>query len=272
MEQQAALLMEDIQAPRRRKIAGWRGRGGVCYGAGMKTTLLILAALMLLPLRAELRTFKNTKGVEIKAEMISATATHAELKLEGGKLSRVALRMLCEADQKWIAEWAKTHKHFKVQVAAAVKKGLTREAEGDGFAAGAKGNDCWYEISVKNTAAEALSGVRVEYIAFASAGTNVCGAADVAAIAAGKIGQAQTEKLFVAQAAQTSRTSTPGGSASITRYAESTLAGLHAELFLNGKLSGTLVQGKLPADAAAQLQAWREKQTPAPAPAQEKKK
>ena len=225
----------------------------------MKSLLLPLFILCL-PLCAEVRTFKNDKGVEIKAELVSATDTHAELKREDGKVFKTAVKSLSEADQQWIAEWRKTHKHFKLQVAATVKKGNTREAEGDGFAAKTKGNDCWYEISLKNTAPEALSGVRVEYIAFAPSGTSVCGAVEVAEIAGGKAGQATTEKLFVAQAASTSKTSSAGGSASITRYAESTLAGLHAELFLNGKPSGTIVNGKVPADAAAQLQAWRGKQ------------
>jgi hypothetical protein len=235
----------------------------MCYDSRMRTSLLLLA-LLSLPLRAELRTFRNAKGEEIRAEIISATATHVELKREDGNKFNVLLTTLSEADRKWIAEWAKTHKHFKVQVAATVKKGLTREAEGDGFAAKTKGNDCWYEISVKNTAAEPLKGVRVEYIAFAPSGGSVRGAADIAAIPAGKFGQAKTDKLFVAQAEQTVRTGVGGSGATITRYAESTLAGLHAEFFLDGKPSGTLVQGKLPADAAAQLKAWREKQPPAP--------
>jgi len=231
----------------------------------MRTSLLLFTMLCL-PLRAEVRTFRNAKGEEIKAEIISATATHAELKRADGKRFNVALHTLSEQDRKWITEWAKTHKHFKVQVAATVKKSITREAEGDGFSAKTKGNDCWYEISVKNTAAEPLSGVRVEYIAYAPSGASVSGGADVAAIPAGKFGQAKTEKLFVPQAEQTVRTGTAGGGATITRYAESTLAGLHAEFFLAGKPAGTLVQGKVPADAAEKLKAWRETQPPPPAP------
>ena len=236
----------------------------------MKTLPCCLAVLLLLPLHAEVRTFKNDKGVEIKAELISATETHAELKREDGKRYTVPVRSLSEADQKWITEWRQTHKHFKLQAAVTVKKGNTRETEGDAFAAKTKGNDCWYEMALKNTAAEALTGVRVEYIAFAPSGESVSGAVDLTAIPGGKSGVASTEKLFVPQAAQTVRTGTPGGSASITRYAESTLAGLHAEMFLNGTHSGTIVNGKVPADAAARLQAWRDKQAPPAAPAEKK--
>lgn len=241
---------------------------GVCYASPMKSLLPLLFAACL-PLRAEIRTFKNDKGVEIKAELVSATPTHAELKREDGKKYTVPIRTLSEADQKWIAEWAKTHKHFKLQVAATVKKGNTREAEGDGFSEKTKGNDCWYDIALKNTAAEPLAGVRVEYIAFAPSGASTCGASDVNTIPSGKAGQVLTGKLFVPQAANTVRTSSAGGSASITRYSESSLAGLHAELFLNGKPSGTIVNGKVPADAAAQLQAWRDKQ-PKPSAAETK--
>ncbi len=234
----------------------------------MKTSLLLMALLCPPLVAAEMRTFRNTKGEEIKAEITGATATHAELKREDGRKFNVPLKTLSEEDRKWIAEWAKTHKHFKVQVAATVKKNLTREAEGDGFAAKTKGNDCWYEINVKNTAAEPLSGVRVEYIVFAPTGASVCGAANLAAIPAGKSGQAKSEKLFVPQAEQTVRTGIAGGGATITRYEESTLSGLRAEFFLDGKPSGTLVQGKLPADAEEQLKAWREKQAaPAVPPA-----
>lgn len=234
----------------------------------MKTLLLFMAAFLILPLRAEVRTFRNTKGGEIKAELISTTAQRAELKREDGKKFSVPLASLSEEDRKWIAEWAKTHKHFKIQVAASVKKGNTREVEGDAFTkTKTKGNDCWYVLDLKNTAPEALSGIRVEYITFAPPGAetaSVCGTVDVAAIPGGKSGQALTQKLFVEQATETAtvRSGSAGGSVTMTRSVESTLAGLHAELFLDGKPAGTFISGKVPADAAQQLLAWREKQPP----------
>ena len=236
------------------------------YNAGMKTMLLFSLLLTVMPLRAEVRAFKNTKGEEIKAELLSVNGPRVELKREDGKKFSVPISSLSEADRKWIAEWAKTHRHFKVQVVAAVKKGNTREVEGDAFTkTKTKGNDCWYVLSLKNTAAELLSGLRVEYIIFVPAGAAVpsmCGAADLAAIPGGKTGQALTQKVFVQQATETAtvRSGSTGGTVSMTRSTESTLAGLHAELFLDGKPAGTFVSGKLPADAAQQLLAWREKQ------------
>jgi hypothetical protein len=94
---------------------------------------LLLLFTMLLAARsaqAELRSFKNSKGEEIKAELISATETHAELKRGDGKKFTVALTTLSGEDQTWIAEWRKTHKHYKVQTQASVKKGNTREEKG----------------------------------------------------------------------------------------------------------------------------------------------
>ena len=235
----------------------------------MKTLLLFIATATALPLRAEIRTFKNTNGGEISAELISATGVRVELKREDGKKFSVPLTSLSEADRKWVAEWRKTHQHFKVQVAASVKKGNSREGEGDAFAKQkTKGNDCWFAIDLKNTAAEPLGGLRVEYIVFAPSGAatpSLCGAVNVAAIPGGKTGQALTQKLFVEQATETAtvRSGSAGGTVSMTRHIESTLAGLHAELFLDGKAAGTFVSGKLPADAAQQLLAWREKRPPA---------
>lgn len=233
----------------------------------MKISLL-LPTLLLTALSpgAEVRTFKNTKGGEIKAELISATGERAELKREDGKRFSVPLTSLSEADRKWIAEWRKTHQHFKVQVAASVKKSISREVEGDAFTkTKTKGNDCWFVLDLKNTAAEPLNGLRVEYIIFAPAGAgtpSVCGAVHVAAIPGGKSGQALTQKLFVEQATETAtvRSGSAGGTVTMTRHVESTLAGIHAEFFLDGKPAATFLSGTLPADAAQQLLAWRENQ------------
>ena len=232
----------------------------------MKTILLFLTLLTALPLSAEMRTFKNTKGEEIKAELVSATVDRAELKREDGKKFSVPLASLSEADRKWIAAWTKAHPHFKVQVAATVKKGVSREVEGDAFVKKTKGNDCWFQLDFKNTAAEPLKGMRVEYIIFAPSDAtvpSVCGAADLAVIPGGKSGQALTQKLFVQQATETAavRSSSTGGTVTMSRNVESTLAGIRAEIFIDGKRTATFLSGKLPADAEQQLLAWREKQT-----------
>jgi len=230
----------------------------------MKALFVFIAVLFpVLPLHAELRTFKNTKGEEIKAEILDATDARAELKREDGKKFFVPLTSLSEADQKWIAEWRKTHKRFKVEVSAAEKKGNSRTEKGDAFAGKEiKGNDCWYLLTFNNKTAEPLTGLRIEYIVFAPSGVavpSVCGGSEVADIPAGKSGQVTTGKLFAEQA----RTVFQAGNSSTVRFTENSLAGMHVELIMAGKPAGTFVYGKVPADAAAQLQQWRDKQQPA---------
>jgi hypothetical protein len=227
----------------------------------MKRLLLILAVFLVTsPLHAELRVFKNTKGEEIKAEMITATDTHAELKRDDGRKFTVPLASLSEADRAWITEWRKTHKHFKVQVQATVKKGNTREEKAADFGGkNRKGNDCWYVLGFKNTSGDVLSGLRVEYILFAPADaavSSLCGSCDVAPVPAGKTGEAVTQKLLVDQ----TRTVFRSGLADAVQFSESSLAGIRAELFVDGKPAGTFLSGKVPADAEDQLKQWREKE------------
>jgi hypothetical protein len=227
----------------------------------MKWLLLILAAFVTpVPLYAELRAFKNIRGEEIKAEMLAATDTHAELKREDGRKFNVPLATLSEADRKWIAEWRKTHRHYRVQMQASEKKGNSREEKGDQFGGkGVKGNDCWYVLSFKNNSSEALTGLRIEYIQFAPPKTltpPLCGTCEVAAIPVGKAGQATTGKLFVEQAQTTYRS----GNSSIVQFSENSLAGIRAELFVTGKRVGAFISGNVPADAEEQLKQWREKE------------
>lgn len=231
------------------------------YVRGMKVLCCALSLLMALSLKAgELRTFKNTKGEEIKAAIITATAKDVELQREDGKKFTVPLASLSEADQAWVADWRKTHKHFKVEVSALVKKGNSRVEKGAALGGkDLKGNDCWYVLTFNNKTTVPLNGLRIEYIFFAPDAVNgQCGALDVKAVPAGKTGQAVTEKMFVEQAQQIIRS----GTSNAVRFSESTLAGIHAELLVDGKPGGTFTSGKVPADAGAQLQVWREKQPP----------
>ena len=227
----------------------------------------------MLPLPAqELRTFTSVKGDKIQAAIVSATDTQVEFRKDDTKRYKVNLATLSEEDRKYIAEWRKTHRHYKVQVVPSQKKGNSREEKG--FAGEvAKGNDCWYVIDVKNTEAEVLAGVRMEYIIDPpgdSALSPLPGAADVLPIAPKKAGQAATAKLFVPQKKEEFR----NGLSSVVRSSENALAGFYLELFVDGKPAGALKSGTVPEDAAASLKGWREKQTPppaAPAPATEKK-
>lgn len=219
-------------------------------------SICIALLLMSLPSLADLRQFTNAKGEKIMAELVSATDTRAELKRADGKAFTVPLQSLSEADRAWIAEWRKTHQHFKIAVQASIKKANTTEKPGTFEGRKIKGNDCWYVLSFQNKSGDALNGLRVDYTIFAPSGGSLSGSADVAAIASGKTGQAGTEKLFVEQAQTVIRS----GNSSAVQFSESSLSGIRAELFVDGKPAGVFVSGKVPEDAAAKLEAWRSAQ------------
>ena len=67
--------------------------------------LLLLLAISLAPVRAEYRTFTNTEGRTVDAELIKADATQAWLRLKGGRVVPIARDTLSEADQTFITTW-----------------------------------------------------------------------------------------------------------------------------------------------------------------------
>lgn len=75
----------------------------------MKTSLpslfVLSAGLFLLPLNAELRTFTNTEGQTLSAELIKADETSATLRIKGGRIATVKLDTLSETDQVFVQKW-----------------------------------------------------------------------------------------------------------------------------------------------------------------------
>lgn len=65
----------------------------------------LLALCLLLAIPANARTFTNTAGKTIEAEIINATMTTVTLKLASGKKSNLKLSLLSEADQKHVKKW-----------------------------------------------------------------------------------------------------------------------------------------------------------------------
>lgn len=237
-----------------------RGGAGWCYGGGMKLPCcLLLMMVSRLPVSGQMRTFASVKGGEIRAEITGCTDTVAELRREDGKRFTVPLATLSEADRTWIAEWRKTHKPYRVQVVPSQKKGNTREVK-EAITGTVKGNDCWYALGVKNAGVQPVTGLRLEYIVYPPGNSGVVpqpGSVEVAEIAPGKTGQAATAKCFVPQSREVIRS----GLNDAVRLTESGLAGLHLELWIDGKPAGVMKSGTVPEDAAAALAAWREKQT-----------
>jgi hypothetical protein len=236
----------------------------------MKRMLLLILAAGMLSAHADLRSFQNTKGEEIMAELTGATESRAELRRADGKTFSVPLASLSEEDRKYVDEWRKTHRHFKVAVAAFIRKNNTEERPGRFEGKKVKGNQCWYVLEFKNKSGDPLTGLTVEYILYAPAnvgGEALAGRTAVAAMPAGKSAPGVTAKLFVQQAENVIRS----GNFDAVQYAENTLAGIHAEFFVDGQPAGTFVDGKVPENAAEQLAKWRAANAAdAPGPAPEK--
>jgi hypothetical protein len=62
-------------------------------------------AVLLIPVRAEMREFKNAKGQILKAEPVVVQGTNVTLKLENGKPATVAIKSLSREDQDYILRW-----------------------------------------------------------------------------------------------------------------------------------------------------------------------
>lgn len=216
----------------------------------------------------EMRTFRNQKGDEIKAEVVSVGKEKAELKREDGKTFQVQISTLSAEDQTWLEKWRATHRQVKLSFSAEIRRAVTREEKDAAFGGGnLKGNDCTYQISLKNTGTDATAVIRVETILFAPPGSpaaSACAATDVAAIAPGKSATAKSAALFIPQR----ETVVQSGLSSVKRYTEGSPQGLYAEFFMDGKSIGGMKMGTVPEDAAAQLAKWREAQAAAKQPGQ----
>lgn len=72
----------------------------------MKLSILSLFTLILAlaPARADSRTWTDTSGRKIQAEMVSTDGSHVELKLANGKISKVPLASLSSDDRDFIAK------------------------------------------------------------------------------------------------------------------------------------------------------------------------
>lgn len=229
----------------------------------MKTVLSALCSALLLCVSAaggELRTFRNQKGDEIKAEVISVGKEKAELKREDGKTFHVQISTLSDEDQKWLENWRATHRQVKLTFSSEIRRAVTREEKNAAFGGGSlKGNDCTYQILLKNAGTDPSAAIRVETILFAPAGSpaaSACAASEVPAIAPGKSATAKSAALFIPQR----ETVVQSGLSSVKRYSEGSPLGLYAEFFMDGKSIGHMNMGTVPEDAAAQLAKWRESQ------------
>ena len=229
----------------------------------MKPSHLLHVAALLLTIPAgagEVRAFKNDKGVEIRAEITGGTAEKVELKREDGKTFTVATTTLSTEDQEFIRKWMATHKVIKVSYQASIARSVAREHKSDGSVT--KGNDCNYNVSIKNTGAAPITGLRVESIIYAPYGSPAATAfhrQELTAIAPGKSGATASARLFVPQKESIMKS----GLSTVRRMSEGSPDGLYMELIIDGKTVGGFTMGTVPPTAGEDLKKWRSEQ-PAP--------
>lgn len=79
----------------------------------MKTRLLLAVVSLFCTLiaRAELRSFTNTEGKSIKAELVAMEGEAAVLKLGNGRTAKVPLKSLSAEDQTFIKTWWEKNKN-----------------------------------------------------------------------------------------------------------------------------------------------------------------
>ena len=95
---------------------------------------IILSALLCTAiLQAEPRTFTNTEGKSIKAELVSVEGESAVLKLENLSVAKVPLTSLSKADEAYVKAWWEENKNNigPMDIRLAIDKNTKRIREGE---------------------------------------------------------------------------------------------------------------------------------------------
>lgn len=141
----------------------------------MKTRLLAIMSL-LCPLLAgaEIRTFTNSAGKKIQAELIGMDEGVAVLKLGNGRSAKVPLKSLSEGDQAYVKSW---HEENKNKVRAGdlrltIEKNTERLKESpSGKKDKGKNNkisrtETSYTCTLENLSAKSIEGIKVDYVIY----------------------------------------------------------------------------------------------------------
>lgn len=133
----------------------------------MKTSLFLILAGLSVPLHAEVREFKNTKGQVIRAEPVLVRGPNILLKLENKQQVPVPVKSLSAEDQAWITDWlawdAKaTDYNFDVRSKEATGEALKQKFYYYRYEAAPKG----YDLQITNRSQTTIGGVKVAYRVF----------------------------------------------------------------------------------------------------------
>ena len=134
----------------------------------MKFTLLTTVLLTgFTTARAELREFKNTKGVVLKAEPVVVRGANLILKLENGQQSTVALKSLSREDQDFVLRWM-VHEpkalSYRFDCRSEDKTGATDKKSSR--LGKLEATEKSYDIKISNRCQNPIDGLKVAYRVF----------------------------------------------------------------------------------------------------------
>lgn len=144
----------------------------------MKARLLIALAVLLCPFlsRAEVRTFTNSAGKEIKAELIGMENGAAILKLANGRKAKVPLKSLSDGDQTYVKSWYEENKN-KVSAGdlrLTIEKNTERLKETEEKRNKGNNNrnnkisrtETSYTCALENLSTKSIEGIKAEYVIY----------------------------------------------------------------------------------------------------------
>ena len=144
----------------------------------MKARLLVALAVLLCPFlaRAEVRTFTNSAGKEIKAELIGMENGTAILKLANGRKAKVPLKSLSDGDQTYVKSWYEENKN-KVSAGdlrLTIEKNTERLKETEEKRNKGNNNrnnkisrtETSYTCALENLSTKSIEGIKVDYVIY----------------------------------------------------------------------------------------------------------
>lgn len=114
--------------------------------------------------QAEPRTFTDTQGRKLNAELIDATLTHAKIRRTDGQIFDLKLETLCDADRAYVVAWSQrraAQAPVALRIATSQFKQTAKREQS--IAALSRTEDAGYVVTVHNDSRTALENVRAEY-------------------------------------------------------------------------------------------------------------
>ena len=144
----------------------------------MKARLLVALVVLLCPFlaRAEVRTFTNSAGKEIKAELIGMENGTAILKLANGRKAKVPLKSLSDGDQTYVKSWYEENKN-KVSAGdlrLTIEKNTERLKETEEKRNKGNNNrnnkisrtETSYTCALENLSTKSIEGIKADYVIY----------------------------------------------------------------------------------------------------------